>query len=64
VTLAIAALAVAAVFGMTSTAVGATAAKTKITIQTEADGFSGFVSSPADKCQNNRKVTLYRVTSS
>jgi hypothetical protein len=37
-------------------------AKTKITIQTEADGFSGFVSSSSDKCQNNRKVTLFRVS--
>ena len=53
---------VAALVGASGNAIAASAAKTRITIQTESDGFSGFVSSSRDKCQNNRKVTLYRVS--
>ncbi|HEX3316503.1 MAG TPA: hypothetical protein VHR88_00680 [Solirubrobacteraceae bacterium] len=55
----VAALAIA---GLSGSAIAASAAKTTITIQTEADGFSGFVKSSSDPCQNNRKVTLYRVS--
>ena len=60
---AIAMLSVAAVVGVTATANAATAAKVSVTIQTEADGFSGFVSSSSSKCETT-KVTLYRVSGS
>jgi hypothetical protein len=40
-------------------------APTTVTIKKESDGFFGFVDSPkANKCANNRKVTLYKETGS
>jgi hypothetical protein len=46
----IALLSVAALVGVTATANAATAAKVSVSIQTEADGFSGFVSSSKSSC--------------
>jgi len=57
----IALLSVAALVGVTATANAATAAKVSVSIQTEADGFSGFVSSSKSSCETT-KVTLYRVS--
>jgi hypothetical protein len=37
------------------------AAKTRISIDDKGDGFGGFVRSSKSKCENNRKVRLYKV---
>ena len=59
----IALLSVAALAGVTASANAASAAKVRVTIQTEADGFSGFVTSAKSSCETT-KVTLYRVSGS
>ena len=59
-TLALASIASLAVAGP---AVSANKTSTKLSIQTEEDGFSGFVKSSRESCHNGRKVTLYRKVS-
>jgi hypothetical protein len=45
-------------------AVAFAAAKTKISIDDKGDGFGGYVHSSKYKCENNRKVRLYKITGS
>ena len=58
-------LAAAAIASLALAGPAAAAKKTptKLTIQTEGDGFSGFVKSSRESCHDGRKVTLYRKVS-
>ena len=56
-----AALCAAALLAFAGSAVARNSAPTTVTIKKESDGFFGFVSSPkANKCANNREVTVYK----
>jgi len=57
----IALVSVAALVGVTANANAASTAKVSVSIQTEVDGFSGFVTSSKSSCETT-KVTLYRVS--
>jgi hypothetical protein len=56
--IAVIALAICGALAMTGIALGAT--KTKVTIEAQAGGFFGYVHSPKQKCELNRKVKLYK----
>src|SRR3712207_5392663 len=49
-----------AALALASATVAGDAPKDKITISAQEGGFSGFVISSRERCQNGRKVTLYK----